>query len=468
VKRTRWLVLLFLVSLPAVTPRIYASDEIQYFAFLRSLWFDHDVSFDNEYRYFADHGIADSGFVQTNLDRVTPTGHRVTFATVGPALLWAPFYAIGDGVARVARLAGADVAVDGYSTPYVAAVCYGSACYGFAALLLAGALVRELGVRESRAALLAVWLGTPLFFYMYLAPVFAHACSAFAVALLLWVWVKVRHRWSVRDGLTLGALAALVAMVREQDALLVIGPALDFLAAWFWRRRTAGGGTPVVRARHFLACAAAGALGFAAVYWPQVLAYETLNGRLGPSQLVTRKMSWTSPHFWAVLFSPAHGLFAWTPLALVAVAGLAWLASGRAKAGCADCRWVGVLGLVMVLAQTYVSGSVESWTVAGAFGQRRFVSVTPLLVLGLAALASSARAPRPGPVGRLTRAAVLTVCVWWNVGLMVQFGAHLMDRQELRLAENARVTFGVLPVRLPSYLWQYFGHRSSFYRQPRQ
>ncbi len=37
-------------------PRIYASDEVQYFAYLRSLWFDRDVSFENEYRYFYDHG----------------------------------------------------------------------------------------------------------------------------------------------------------------------------------------------------------------------------------------------------------------------------------------------------------------------------------------------------------------------------------------------------------------------------
>ena len=46
-----WLLVgLFALSLPAVTTRIYASDEVRYFAFLRSLWFDHDVSFENEYR----------------------------------------------------------------------------------------------------------------------------------------------------------------------------------------------------------------------------------------------------------------------------------------------------------------------------------------------------------------------------------------------------------------------------------
>src|SRR6202171_1515399 len=91
--RFRWsgwlaLVLLFIVSLPAVTPRLYASDEIQYFAFLRSLWFDHDLSFENEYRYFYDRGIARSyGFHETFLELTTQTGRRLHFGTIGSALL---------------------------------------------------------------------------------------------------------------------------------------------------------------------------------------------------------------------------------------------------------------------------------------------------------------------------------------------------------------------------------------------
>ena len=71
--RVPWLLLLiFLISLPAVTTRIYASDEIQYYAYLRSLWFDRDVDFENEYRYFYDAGIARSqNFHETFLERTT-------------------------------------------------------------------------------------------------------------------------------------------------------------------------------------------------------------------------------------------------------------------------------------------------------------------------------------------------------------------------------------------------------------
>ena len=44
----------------------------------------------------------------------------------------------------------------------------------------------------ARSRPVAVWLGTPLLFYMYVAPPFSHACSAFAVALFVTVWLRVR------------------------------------------------------------------------------------------------------------------------------------------------------------------------------------------------------------------------------------------------------------------------------------
>ena len=62
---------------------------------------------------------------------------------------------------------------------------------------------------------------------------------------------------------------------------------------------------------------------FGVVYMPQALAYISLNGHLGPSRLVTRKMTWTAPHAFQVLFSPEHGFLVWTPLAILAIIGLA-------------------------------------------------------------------------------------------------------------------------------------------------
>jgi hypothetical protein len=447
------------VSLPAVTPRIYASDEIQYVVYLRSLWFDGDLDFENDYRHFYDAGIARSaGFHETFLERTTETGRRINFAPVGCAILWTPFYALGDLAARLLRAAGADVGVDGYSFPYVAAVCYGSALYGLLALAISTAVARRLTGRGQLAALV-IWIGTPLLFYTHVAPPMSHASSAFAVSLFVWTWLRVRERWSPAGLAGLGAAAALMAMVREQDAFFAAGPAIDYGRA-IVRSIRAGDG----RARQLLTGGLAGALAFSVAYVPQALAYLTLNGRLGPSRLVERKMTWTAPHALQVLVSPEHGLFLWTPLAIVALAGLVRLLRrpGTADAVRSDLRWIAGLALLMVALQVYVAGSVESWTVAGAFGQRRFVGLTVLLTTGLAALFASIR--RRGATAVLTAATIL--CVWWNAGLIVQFGAGLMDRQRLEPGRNAYNTFVVVPGRLPAIAFRYLFDRASFYQPP--
>jgi hypothetical protein len=472
-ERRAWvaLVVLFVVSLPAVTARIYASDEAEYFSYLRSIWFDRDVSFENEYRHFYDHGLSRAaGFHETFLERRSATGLRENFGTIGCAILWSPFYAVGDATARALRAAGHPVEADGYSWPYVAAVCYGSAVYGFLALVLAAVSARRvvggaLGRPGAAAVVLTTWLGTPLVFYMYVAPPYSHACSAFAVALFVYAWLRVRPRWSARGLALLGALAALMTMVREQDAFVAVGVALDFL--WgLVAESPAGAATPSragdpaaapIRSRaRLLAHAALGVAAFAAAFAPQAAAYLALNGRVGPSPLVARKMIWSAPHALQVLFSPEHGLFVWTPLALLAVAGLVALA---VRGG--DDRRLGLCLIAMVAAEIYVAGSVDSWMAAGAFGQRRFVGLTTVLLVGLAALAAAARATR----WRYGLAAAFVLGTWWNVALMIQFGTGLMDRQRLEPGRNAYEAFVGVPARVPELTWRYLFDRASFYQR---
>jgi hypothetical protein len=466
------LVAAFVVSLPAVTPRIYASDEIQYFSYLRSLWFDRDVSFENEYQYFFDQNIGrGEGFHATFLEQFTDAGRRPSFATLGSAILWMPFYAAAD----VITLATGGVR-DGFSAPYIAAVAYGSAFYGFVAVLLSIGAARRLAGAGLLAGVL-IWLGTPLLFYMYVAPPYSHACSAFAVALFVTIWLHVRERWTIAGTAALGLSAALMAMVREQDALLAVGPMIDFVI--FFQRswgptptrsslalpRSAGAAGAAESATSFSARqpgpanmvfpAVAGCLAFAIGFLPQLLAYQGLNGHFGPSRLVTRKMSWHAPHALGVVGSPEHGFLVWTPLAALAIAGLVLLA----LRGGANVRRIAWCALIMVAIQIYVSGSVDSWTVAGAFGQRRFVALTILLTIGLAAWLASI----PRGAWRPVSAVIVGLCVWWNVALIAQFGTGLMNRQRLELRRNAYAAFVTLPRVLPDLVYRYLADRDSFY-----
>jgi hypothetical protein len=294
---------------------------------------------------------------------------------------------------------------------------------------------------------------------MYVAPPMSHAASAFTVAAFTLAWLVVRERWSLRGICGLAAIAALMAMVREQDLFFVVGPLVDYAMHLAEERRREGSSAAVMA--RCLSHAVAAGLTFALVYLPQAAAYLALNGRVGPSQVTERKMYWTAPYALSVLVSPAHGFFVWTPLAVLAIAGVAYLALRRGAAP-DDVRRVAMCLLVMVALQIYVTGSVGSWTLAGAFGQRRFVALTPILAVGLAALVHGAR---PGWVRWLLLSGV-ALGVWWNVGLMVQFGSGLMDRQRLEPARIAYNNFVVVPRQLPALAHRYAFARESFYRSP--
>ena len=126
-------------------------------------------------------------------------------------------------------------------------------------------------------------------------------------------------------------------------------------------------------------------------------------------------------------------------------------------------RRVAACMLLMIALQVYSAGSVESWTVAGAFGQRRFVAITSLLVIGLAALQHRLSSTSVRPLLQL----VIVVAVYWNLALMAEFATGLMDRQRLEPARNAYDAFVTVPRMAPDLAYRYLFNRASFYKTGR-
>ena len=434
----RLLALVFLLTLPLVTPRIRASDEIEYFSYLPSLLFDHDLEFGNEYRYFYEQSPKSLElFRGTFLEKREPeTGRHINFGPIGSAVLWSPFYLLAHILVIGARLLGAGVAANGLAKPYVAAVCYGSALYGLLGLLLIHDALRRFGCLDEPVAswtVAALWLGTPVLYYMTVAPGFSHAPSLFAVSLLLWLWLRARAQGggstSIWTGI--GAAAGLAGLVREQDALFIVVPAAWLLGECLRRQSWRWGAIRVL------------ALGFAAlfVFAPQLFVYRVLTGGFHPSRMVSGKLDYTSPHFLEVLFDPAHGLFVWSPLLLLGAAGLLWAVRGRDGVAA-------LLGLAFLL-QAWINGALYTWTQGGAFGSRRFVAATAVFAWGLGWVVSAVASA----FGRRWTAALLCVFVWWNLSLMVQFGLKLMDRQRLDWPKVAINQFVEVPPRLGRVAW---------------
>ena len=126
-------------------------------------------------------------------------------------------------------------------------------------------------------------------------------------------------------------------------------------------------------------------------------------------------------------------------------------------------RQIAMICLVMVMTQIYLGGALDTWAGAGSFGQRRLVGLTVFFVLGLTAVFVAVR-------HHWTRYAtwcLLALAVWWNLGLIAQFGAGLMNRQHLDPARNAYHNFVTIPRQLPGLASRFLLDRASFYqRQP--
>ena len=428
----RLLVVLFVLTLPLVTPRVRGADEIEYFSYLRSLVFDRDLDFANEYAYFFERdpqGLA--GFKATFLDRREPA-HRPAHqlrARSGRALLWSPFYLL------------AHVAV-GRARP-------GRRCRGRRLLLALRRGRRATAPRSTaswaccwcttRSSRLggspraprprwpwrALWLGTPVLYYMTLAPAFSHACVAVrGVARCSGSGCARAARGGTRalaDWALVGLAGGLCGLVREQDALFLVVPAAGLAAGTRSARATSRGRSCRARSRwaprpRSCSCRSSS---------PTARSTAASARR----RWCTRKMSYAEPAL------PRGAVRSRRTASSSGRRCSSWPRSASSSRPGARRDAVAACSLPACCCRSGSTARVESWTQAGAFGSRRFVAATPVFAWGLAARPGGRSAAR---WARRAVAAVLAVFVWWNVSLMVQFGLKLMDRQRLEWPRVAR------------------------------
>jgi hypothetical protein len=351
--------------------RVVFGDATHHFVQLRSAVFDRDFDFKNEYMriYGLREEVPGTEFIFSDL---TPTGHVRNYMPVGPAVLWAPLYLLAIGLQWAASAAGLAPPPTGYErmlqmTPGATGVVAATL-----AAWLAWRLARRWTNPESAAvATLAVWFGSSAIYYSLASPSYSHTASMFATSLFAWHWLDDGAAWSVRRAAASGALAGFAALMRWQDAMLLAVPAWETLRAPMpWPKKLVAWGATL--------CAAA------IVFTPQMAVWRSLYGSVLAMPQGPSFMQWRSPHLVDVLFSDNHGLFTWTPIVVLAIVGLAGFARVHARFAL-PVAW-------MVLTAWYVNAAVADWWAGEAFGARRFLSLFPLFVLGLATWIGIARA----------------------------------------------------------------------------
>jgi hypothetical protein len=458
-----WLVLLFVLSLVLLNPWI-RGDGVGYYAYLRAPVIEHSLNFENDYRFanasFRGPRLDENGNLKAELR--TSTGHLENHFTVGPALLWSPFFLLAHGGVLLARALGSSVTADGFSSPYRIAIAFASALYGFLALLLSFRLARQYaGQVWALLATLAIWWASSLPVYMYFNPSWSHACSAFAVALFLYYWHATRLARTSTQWLLLGVLAGLMLDVYYANAMLLVVLVLEALpqyaASLRGPRSAQRANAPrlvTLAAQHLLFVVAA-----FVCFVPTFIAHHIIYGdALESGYIPLRDWLWRSPVFLGVLFSSNHGLLSWTPILLLSIVGLIFFARRRPAVGGAF--------LAASFAFYLFIACYPDWAGISSYGNRFFVSLTILFVLGLAVFFDALAQRLPARRISALAAALLAAFVLWNAGLMFQWGSHLVPaRGPISFPEMIHNQFFVVPRQLSSRLDAYLFRRRNLMQQ---
>ncbi|MEO8362077.1 MAG: hypothetical protein ABI672_18760 [Vicinamibacteria bacterium] len=345
----RWALLTLLVLGAALYlrhPRSLDADGVHYFTFARSLIADRDLSLANDY------------------DLLGQPMHGPNVLPIGAPLVWGvllvPLYLLGSALGAMFGFT-----VTGAEPMFIAAACLVSVVLGCAGLFL---LYRELrsyvSPIASLVAVVLIWFGSPLRFYMRVLPSFAHAIEFFAGVLVVVASRRLREQGSSAWAFKAGLACGLVYLVRSQDGLLLAVPAIFAFDSWLSHRQFG----------RMIKEGALTLVGFASLAWIQSAVWWTMFGTpfLVPHKLLhgAAFAAPTHPKLLEMLLSDRGGLFSTNPVAVLAFVGLffTWR-KNRA--------WT-VAAILVLLMQWRLNASIFDW-----YQVRRFTGTMPLIALGL-------------------------------------------------------------------------------------
>lgn len=457
----KWLVLVWLVTLPLVNPWV-RGDGVGYYAYIQALLVHGNLNLTDAWLHgnpaFLLSRAKANGQLRT--DQFTKTGHIDDHFAVGPSMLWAPFlipvHAVVLGLDRL----GWHIPANGFSRPYRVAMAMGTAFYGFLALWISFLLAREyFGEAVALVATLGIWFGSSLLVYMYFNPSWAHAQAAFVVALFLWYWLRTRNDRKPLQWFWLGLMGGLALDVYYPNILLFILPLADALGVW--SQFLPGAEKRAVKASRALGSHALFAGAVVLAFLPTLYTRAILYG--SPfSTGYTGLWNWTAPFRWKVAFSSDHGLLTWTPILALSLAGLFvfWRRERR----------LGGLLLLILLGFYYLISCYRDWDGISSFGNRFFISLTVLFVLGLAALLDGLRRwTKNSPAAWNSACAVVALLVLWNLGFIFQWGTQLVpDRGPISWPEMVYNQVEVVPRKALGGFSRYFENRNGMMQRIEQ
>lgn len=296
-----------------------------------------------------------------------PDGSPMYFFLLGMAVLYAPFFFIGHGIAW---FSGAPM--DGFSAPYQVTIAVGCTLYSLLGLFILRKILRRLfSIGIAAAVILVIGFGTNFYHFASVKSLETASFLFCGIALLVWNTLRWHEEHRRHHLLAIAACVAMITLIKPSEIVCGLIPLL-------WGVKDRASLREKIRLLRARLADLLSAIGLGLLILSPQLAYWTL--KTGAPVYDSYKnpgvgLDWWSPHVGDVLFSFRKGWLIYTPVMFFALAGLVLLWRQRR-----DLFWAIAL---YVLSAFYIIASWTEWWYGASFSIRPMITTYPVLAIAL-------------------------------------------------------------------------------------
>jgi len=336
------------------------SDGKGYYSWLPAVFIYHDLNFG----FFEETEIERSYDKSRFFDyRFTHKGKTMNKYPLGTAACLLPFFLIAHFLSLILGFSP-----DGYSQLYAIFVNIGAVFYLGLGLLYLKKLFHLYSHSDWIVSfvILAIAFGTHLFYYAIGEPSMSHVYSFAIISIFLFLikryFLKPSSKWLIWSAILLGV----VVLIRPVN-IIIIGT-IPFIAG-SWQALKVG----IISKFKFFGSGIIGALLFILIIAIQLIIYKIQGGDFFVYTYPTEGFNFLEPQFFNILFSYKKGLFVYTPITFISLAGFVWLIKTN--------KFEALSLAIFLIFLTYILSSWWSWYYGGSFSNRAYVEYLPLFGL---------------------------------------------------------------------------------------
>ena len=292
--------------------------------------------------------------------------------TCGVALLELPFFA---GAHAYTKITDPDNAT-GYTNNYVNAIVLSAAFYMVLGMfLLYYFLRRYFSVFVCLVTLICIYGGTNLFYYVHAECGMSHVYSFFLYSAFVYFTPYFLEFRKLKYTFVIALILGISVLLRPTN--IIISMFVLFYDVYSFKALRERFFLLLRNYRSLVIIALAGII----VYIPQMYYWHTMFGKPFINSYrydiaVTGFINWRSPRLIEVLFGHRSGWLLYTPIMLIAVIGIIWMAIKKAY------HAIGIL--IIFLVMLYLSASWSAYTFGWAYGYRPFIELYAFLAIPFA------------------------------------------------------------------------------------